>query len=72
MLIIATAAAARLGNAALAAHQIAFRLFGLLAFALDAIAIAGQAITGKYLGAGDVTSLADDLLPMLAARSSAR
>jgi Na+-driven multidrug efflux pump len=26
---------------------------GLLALALDAIAIAGQAITGRYLGAGD-------------------
>jgi putative MATE family efflux protein len=39
---------------AIAAHQIAFRLWTLLAFALDAIAIAGQAITGRYLGAGDV------------------
>ena len=29
-------------------------LWTLLAFALDAIAIAGQAITGRYLGAGDV------------------
>ena len=38
---------------AIAAHQVAFRLWTLLAFALDAIAIAGQAITGKYLGAGD-------------------
>ncbi len=54
VLIIATAIAARQGNAAIAAHQVAFRIWGLLAFALDAIAIAGQAITGRYLGAGDV------------------
>jgi len=53
VLIAATAIAARQGNAAVAAHQVAFRLWNLLAFALDAIAIAGQAITGKYLGAGD-------------------
>jgi putative MATE family efflux protein len=54
VLIAATAIAARQGNAAIAAHQVAFRIWSLLAFALDAIAIAGQAITGKYLGAGDV------------------
>ena len=30
------------------------RAWILLAYALDAIAIAGQAITGRYLGAGDV------------------
>ncbi len=54
VLIAATAIAARQGNAAVAAHQVAFRLWNLLAFALDAIAIAGQAITGKYLGASDV------------------
>jgi len=54
VLIAATAIAARQGNAAIAAYQVAFRIWTLLAFALDAIAIAGQAITGKYLGAGDV------------------
>jgi putative MATE family efflux protein len=53
VLIAATAIAARQGDAAVAAHQVAMRLWSLLAFALDAIAIAGQAITGKYLGAGD-------------------
>jgi Na+-driven multidrug efflux pump len=55
VLILVTAVAARQGNAAIAAHQIAFRAWTLLASALDAIAIAGQAITGRYLGAGDVT-----------------
>ena len=54
VLVVVTAIAARQGNAAIAAHQIAFRAWTLLAFALDAIAIAGQAITGRYLGAGDV------------------
>jgi putative MATE family efflux protein len=53
-LIITTAIAARQGNAAIAAHQVAFRIWILLTFALDAIAIAAQAITGRYLGAGDV------------------
>ncbi|HUZ27216.1 MAG TPA: MATE family efflux transporter [Streptosporangiaceae bacterium] len=53
-LIITTAIAARQGNAAIAAHQVAFRIWLLLTFALDAIAIAAQAITGRYLGAGDV------------------
>ncbi|MET9516185.1 MATE family efflux transporter [Streptomyces sp. NPDC002994] len=53
VLVIATAVAARLGDADVAAHQIILSLWSLLAFALDAIAIAGQAIIGRYLGAGD-------------------
>ncbi|MFD3805257.1 MATE family efflux transporter [Streptomyces sp. NPDC058611] len=53
VLMIATAVAARLGDADIAAHQILLSLWSLLAFALDAIAIAGQAIIGRYLGAGD-------------------
>jgi len=36
-----------------AAHQVAFELWNFLALALDAVAIAGQAITGRLLGAGD-------------------
>lgn len=54
ILLIATAVAARLGDADIAAHQIILSLWSLLAFALDAIAIAGQAIIGRYLGADDV------------------
>jgi putative MATE family efflux protein len=54
VLIAATAIAPQQGDEAIAAHQLAFRIWSLLAFALDAIAIAGQAITGKYLGAGDI------------------
>ncbi|MGD9959906.1 MATE family efflux transporter [Nocardioides sp.] len=38
----------------LATHQLALTLWSFLAFALDAIAIAAQAITGRALGAGDV------------------
>ena len=53
ILMIATAVAARLGDADVAAHQIILSLWSLLAFALDAIAIAGQAIIGRYLGADD-------------------
>ncbi|MFE9645377.1 MATE family efflux transporter [Streptomyces sp. NPDC006365] len=53
ILMIATGVAARLGDADIAAHQIILGLWSLLAFALDAIAIAGQAIIGRYLGAGD-------------------
>jgi len=53
ILLIATAVAARLGDADIAAHQIILSLWSLMAFALDAIAIAGQAIIGRYLGADD-------------------
>ncbi|RDG37195.1 MATE family efflux transporter [Streptomyces corynorhini] len=53
VLMIATAVAARMGDADIAAHQIILSLWSLMAFALDAIAIAGQAIIGRYLGAGD-------------------
>lgn len=54
VLLATTAVAARQGDVAIAAHQIAARLWTLLAFALDAIAIAGQVIIGRYLGAGDI------------------
>jgi Na+-driven multidrug efflux pump len=38
----------------IAAHQIAFTVWTFLVFALDALAIAAQAMTGRYLGAADV------------------
>ncbi|MER5947490.1 MATE family efflux transporter [Streptomyces sp. NPDC001904] len=59
VLMIATAVAARLGDADVAAHQIILSLWSLLAFALDAIAIAGQAIIGRYLGADDADGARD-------------
>jgi putative MATE family efflux protein len=40
-------------SVSVATHQLAFTIWTFLAFALDAIAIAAQAITGRYLGAGD-------------------
>jgi putative MATE family efflux protein len=53
-LLVMTYGAATLGAAATATHQLAITLWTFLAFALDAIAIAGQAITGRYLGAADL------------------
>ena len=50
--ILSAAAAARFGTAALAAHQVVLQLWVFLALILDAIAIAGQVITGRELGAG--------------------
>ncbi len=52
-IIVSTAVAARVGVIDLGAHQIAFEVWSFLAFALDAVAIAGQAMTGRLLGAGD-------------------
>jgi putative MATE family efflux protein len=53
-LLVTTFVAASVGTAAVAAHQVAFTIWTLLALALDAVAIAGQAIVGRYLGAADV------------------
>jgi Na+-driven multidrug efflux pump len=53
-LLLATLVAAGMSAASVAAHQIALTVVTTLAFALDAIAIAGQALTGRYLGAGDI------------------
>ncbi len=61
-LLVTTAVAARISDVALAAHQVAFQVWTFLALTLDAIAIAGQALVGRYLGAGDA----------LAARSVSR
>ena len=51
--LVASAVLARVGEASLGAHLIAFQLFVFLALVLDAIAIAGQVIVGRSLGAGD-------------------
>jgi putative MATE family efflux protein len=52
--VVASAVLARIGTASLAAHQIAFQLWTFLALVLDSVAIAGQVIVGRTLGAGDV------------------
>lgn len=46
----ASAVAARFGEAALAAHQIAIQLFFFTALALDALGIAAQSLVGAALG----------------------
>ena len=51
--VVASAVLARVDAQSLGAHQIGMQLFGLLALVLDAIAIAGQVIVGRRLGAGD-------------------
>lgn len=50
--VLAGAVIAHMGDAPLAAHQVAFQLFVFLALVLDAIAIAGQIIVARELGAG--------------------
>ena len=57
--LVASAVLARVGSASLAAHQIAFQLWVFLALVLDAVAIAGQVIVGRSLGAGDSEGAAD-------------
>lgn len=52
--VAVTNLAARIGDVAVAAHQIAYQVFLLLALTLDALAIAGQAMIGRFLGASDV------------------
>jgi len=54
--LVAASVCARMGDPQLAAHQIASQLFFLLALILDSVAIAGQVIVGRMLGAGDPDS----------------
>jgi MATE family, multidrug efflux pump len=51
--LVAASVLARMGDAQIGAHQIAYELFLLIALVLDALAIAGQVIVGRMLGAGD-------------------
>lgn len=55
-IVLGTLVAADLGDVALAAHQVVGTIVLFLAFALDAIAIAGQTLTGHSLGAGDAAT----------------
>ena len=52
-LLLTVAVATSIGTAELAGWQVAFTLFSTAAFALDALAIAAQALVGRGLGAGD-------------------
>ena len=58
-LLVTTFVAAKQGTAGLAAHHVAMQLWGLLSYALDALAIAGQTIIGTALGASDVQEARD-------------
>ena len=51
--LAATAIASRIGDDDVAAHQIAFQMFLFLGLSLDALAIAGQAMVGRFLGSDD-------------------
>lgn len=53
VLVLTTWVAAGLGVVPLAAYQVSATIWSFLAFALDAVAIAAQALTGRALGAGD-------------------
>ena len=52
-LLATVGVATSLGTDELAGWQVAFTIFSTTAFALDALAIAAQALIGKGLGAGD-------------------
>jgi putative MATE family efflux protein len=54
VLLVTAWVAAGLGDVPLAAYQVAATIWTFLAFSLDALAIAGQALTGQALGAGDI------------------
>ena len=51
--LVAASFLARMGDAEIGAHQIAYELFIFIALVLDAVAIAGQVIVGRMLGAGE-------------------
>ncbi|WP_431246205.1 MATE family efflux transporter [Leifsonia xyli] len=53
-MLLAVFAATQLGPDELAAFQVTMTVFATLAFALDALAIAAQALIGKGLGEGDL------------------
>jgi putative MATE family efflux protein len=57
--LVAASVLARMGDAEIGAHQIAYQLFIFIALVLDAVAIAGQVIVGRMLGAGDADGAYD-------------
>lgn len=52
-ILLTVVVATQIGSVALAAHQVAMSVWNLLTFAMDALAIAAQAIIGRHLGAAD-------------------
>jgi putative MATE family efflux protein len=51
--LCAAGAATRMGTAQVAAHQVGFQLWTMIALVLDSFAIAAQSLVGAALGAGD-------------------
>ena len=51
--LVGTSVAARIGAVPVAAHQVAFHVWMMLALIMDGLAIAAQAMVGTALGAGD-------------------
>ncbi|HHT13664.1 MAG TPA: MATE family efflux transporter, partial [Propionibacterium sp.] len=58
-LLVTTFVAAKQGTAGLAAHHVVMQIWGLLSYALDALAIAGQTIIGTALGASNAQEARD-------------
>ncbi|MEO6827381.1 MAG: MATE family efflux transporter [Microbacteriaceae bacterium] len=56
-ILLAVLVATRMGSNELAAFQVVMTIFATLAFALDALAIAAQALVGLGLGAADVLTV---------------
>jgi putative MATE family efflux protein len=65
VLLLTTWVAAGLGDVPLAAYQVSATVWSFLTFALDALAIAAQALTGKALGAADVDAARSATTTML-------
>jgi MATE family, multidrug efflux pump len=64
--LVAASVLARMGDAELGAHQIAFQLYIFIALILDAVAIAGQVLIGRTLGAGDAAGAYEAATRMIA------
>ncbi|HEY7629587.1 MAG TPA: MATE family efflux transporter [Thermoleophilaceae bacterium] len=63
--LVASAVLARIGSASLAAHQVAFQLWAFIALILDSVAIAGQVMVGRSLGAGHADEAWDASVRMI-------
>jgi putative MATE family efflux protein len=63
--LVASAVLARIGSASLGAHQIAFELWTFIALILDSVAIAGQVMVGRMLGAGHADEAWDASIRMM-------
>jgi MATE family, multidrug efflux pump len=63
--LVAASVCARMGDPELGAHQIALQLFFFIALVLDSVAIAGQVIVGRMLGASNIPGARASALRMI-------